>query len=106
MAKEPFIGWADTLNWMALMFVGITLILGFYEKLGALVGVLLLALYYFSHPAFPWLQQLNVEGSYWFINKNLIELAACLVIYQYPTGHVFGLKYLINRKEQPKTETV
>ncbi|MGB5172022.1 DoxX family membrane protein [Eudoraea sp.] len=106
MAKEPFIGWADTLNWMALMFVGITLILGFYEKLGALVGVLLLALYYFSHPAFPWLQQLNVEGSYWFINKNLIELAACLVIYQYPTGHVFGLKYLVNRKEQPKTETV
>ena len=107
IAKEPMIGWADTLNWLALMFVGITFLLGIFEKKGALVGILLLALYYLAHPAFPWLQQVNVEGSYWFINKNLIELAACLVIYQFPTGQYFGLTNLFNKdKEQTKTETL
>lgn len=107
IANEPMIGWADTLNWMALMFVGITLLLGIFEKKGALVGILLLAMYYWAHPPFPWLMQVNVEGSYWFVNKNLIELAACMVIYQYPTGQYFGLKYLFNRKkEQTKTETL
>ncbi|WP_291869758.1 hypothetical protein [Maribacter sp.] len=38
-----------------------------------------------NHPSILWITQLNVEGSYWFINKNLIELAACLVIFQLPT---------------------
>lgn len=107
IAKEPMIGWADTLNWMALMFVGITFLLGMFEKKGALVAIFLLALYYLAHPPFPWLMQVNVEGSYWFVNKNLIELAACMVIYQFPTGQYFGLPYLFNKnKEQTKTETL
>jgi len=106
IAKEPFIAWADTLNWLALMFVGITFLLGIFEKKGALAGILLLALYYLAHPPFPWLQQVNVEGSYWFVNKNLIELVACMVIYQFPTGQYFGISNLFNKnKEQTKTET-
>ena len=87
---------------VALMLVGITLILGIFEKLGAFVGVGLLALYYLAHPSFPWLEQLNVEGSYWFVNKNLIELAACLVLYQFPTGQYFGLNYIIKKKKTIK----
>jgi thiosulfate dehydrogenase [quinone] large subunit len=43
--------------------------------------------------------QIKVEGSYWFVNKNLIELAACLVIYQFPTGKYFGLQYLFDKKK-------
>ena len=91
--------WADSLNWMALMFVGITLTLGLFERAGAVVAALLLALYYLAHPSFPWLPQVNVEGSYWFINKNLIELAACLVLYKMPTGEFFGLAYLFKKRQ-------
>lgn len=98
MANEAIIGWVDTLNMITLIFVGITLILGFYEKLGALAGMVLLGMYYFAHPPFPWLEQLNVEGSYWFVNKNLIELAALWVLYQYPTGFYFGLDYLKSQR--------
>ncbi|MGB5376484.1 DoxX family membrane protein [Muriicola sp.] len=104
LTSESLIGWVDTLNMATLIFVGITLILGFYEKLGAFAGMVLLGLYYFAHPPFPWLEQLNVEGSYWFVNKNLIELAALWVLYQYPTGHYFGLGYLkINKVNTAKT---
>jgi len=94
LTGESIIGWVDTLNWLALIFVGASLLLGIFEKKGALVGILLLAMYYFAHPPFPWLEQMNVEGSYWFVNKNLIELVACWVIYNFPTGEYFGLTYL------------
>jgi thiosulfate dehydrogenase [quinone] large subunit len=103
LTGEAFIGWVDGLNMAALIVVGITLILGIFEKKGAFIGAGLLALYYLAHPSFPWLTQVNVEGSYWFVNKNLIELAACLVIYQMPTGNYFGLERILIRKKAIKT---
>lgn len=100
LAKEPVLGWVDMLNMAALIVVGLTLTLGIFEKLGAFVGIGLLAIYYLAHPSFPWLTQINVEGSYWFVNKNLIELVACLIIYQLPTGHYFGLKRIFNKNKE------
>lgn len=102
MSQDPMIDWADSINWLALMFVGITLLLGVFERQGAMVGAFLLALYYLAHPSFPWLPQGITEGNYWFINKNLIELAACLVIYKMPTSETFGLAYAFKKR---KTET-
>lgn len=100
ISQEPLIDWADSMNWLALMFVGITLLLGVFERFGAIVGVFLLVLYYLAHPSFPWLPQVNAEGNYWFVNKNLIELAACLVIYKLPTSETFGLAYVFNKREK------
>jgi thiosulfate dehydrogenase [quinone] large subunit len=98
MTSESLLPWIDTLNWLALVFVGITLILGVFERAGALVGVGLLMLYYFAHPSWPGMAQVNTEGSYWIVNKNLIEAAACMVLFYYPTGAVFGLPRLFSRK--------
>ncbi|WP_197062593.1 DoxX family membrane protein [Muricauda sp. MAR_2010_75] len=100
---ESVIGWVDALNIIALLVVGATFLLGFWERFGAVVGIGLLALYYLAHPPFPWLAQLNVEGNYWFVNKNLIELIGCILIYYYPTGHFFGLGHL-KTKEHLKIE--
>lgn len=98
LVGDATIGWVDTLNIIALMVVGITFTLGIFERVGAIVGMGLLALYFFAHPPFPGLTQMNVEGSYWLVNKNLIELVACLVIFQLPTGSYFGLDYLRKHK--------
>lgn len=100
MTNDSFIDIADWGNMIALTFVGLSLVLGIFEKWGALVGACLLAMYYLAHPSFPWVAQLNAEGSYWFINKNLIELIACLVIWQIPTSQFFGLQRLLNKKEE------
>lgn len=99
MTNDSMIGMADWGNKIALVFVGLALLLGIFEKWGAIVGALLLALYYLAHPSFPWVDQLNVEGSYWFVNKNLIELVACVVIYQMPTSRYFGLQRIFSKKE-------
>ena len=100
LTSEPVLGVVDVLNMGALIIVGITLTIGIYEKLGAIIGMGLLAVYYLAHPSLPWLMQVNVEGSYWFVNKNLIELAACLVIYQFPTGQYFGLERILKKSKK------
>ncbi|MCL6267919.1 DoxX family membrane protein [Flagellimonas myxillae] len=98
LAQEPMLQWVDVLNMVALLTVGITLLLGIFEKKGALVGVGLLSLYYLAHPSLPGIQQINVEGNYWIVNKNLIELVACILLYNFPTGQVFGLAYFSERR--------
>jgi len=99
LTDESIIIWVDSLNIVALIVVGLTFTLGIFEKKGAIVAIGLLAMYYLAHPPFPGLMQLNIEGNYWFVNKNLIELAACLVIYSLPTGHYFGLNRIFAKQK-------
>ena len=98
MANGSIIGWVDTLNMLALVIVGITLLLGIFERIGSVIGIGLLGMYYLAHPPFPGFTQLNVEGNYWLVNKNLIELVALVLIYHMPTGYRFGLDYFRRRK--------
>jgi thiosulfate dehydrogenase [quinone] large subunit len=56
-------------------------------------------LYYLAHPAFPWLPQSPSEGSYWLVNKNLIEAAALLVLALFPTEKRFGIERMFKTKK-------
>ncbi|WP_350287611.1 DoxX family membrane protein [uncultured Croceitalea sp.] len=98
LLHEGTMPWVDTLNMAALLIVGVTLLLGVFERVGAFIGIGLLALYYLAHPSFPGLPQINVEGNYWFVNKNLIELMVCTLLFYYPTGQYFGINSLKKRK--------
>ena len=89
----------DTLNIVGLIAVGIGLILGLKIRWACVGGILLLALYYLAHPPFPGLEQGPAEGSYWIVNKNLIEMAALLVLYQFPSYTAFGLERFFMRKK-------
>jgi thiosulfate dehydrogenase (quinone) large subunit len=103
MTDDAIINWTDGLNVAALIFVGLTLTIGLFEKVGAVIGIGLLAMYYLAHPPFPWLEQFQTEGNYWFVNKNLIEMAALIVIYQLPTAAYFGLSRILKKnKEETK----
>jgi thiosulfate dehydrogenase (quinone) large subunit len=90
LASDSLIGFIDTANIAALMLVGILLILGFKSAWGCLIGIGLLLLYYLAHPPFPGLPQGLSEGSYWLVNKNLIEAAALYVMFLLPTDQHFG----------------
>lgn len=98
LASESMISTIDTLNIAALLFVGAALILGFKTQLASLIGVGLLLLYYFAHPPFPGYPMGPAEGSYWIINKNLIEAAALLVVFLFPTSVSFGLERFFAKK--------
>lgn len=75
-----------------LLVVGLTLILGIFEKWGAFAGMLLLAFFYLSHPSWPGVPASGpAEGNYWIVDKNLIELVALGVLAYFPTGKWLGL---------------
>lgn len=102
LANDSIIGFIDGINIAILLIVGICLILGVMVKNASLSGVILLLLYYLSHPALPGFNQGPSEGSYWIINKNLIEAAALLVLMYFPTEHYFSIKLLFKKRSIPQ----
>lgn len=99
----------DWINLIGLTFVGLVLIFGLLERIGATVGMSLLFLYWLSNPPFV-SNDFNVinEGHYLVINKNIVELFALLVLLLFPTGNLLGIPVLFkkNRIVEPVTEPV
>lgn len=90
---------ADFINIWGLTLIGLLLILGLFEKAGYIGAALLLTLYYLSHP--PLLNVaylLRPEGSYLWVDKNLIMLAATIVLLYFPTSGIIGLDSIMNKK--------
>jgi uncharacterized membrane protein YphA (DoxX/SURF4 family) len=68
---------------------------GLFTPLACLVGAGFLVLTYLTHPPFPWYPlPPGTEGNPLFINKNVIECLALLVIAVHPTGRWMGLDSL------------
>jgi len=103
LAGDGMVGFVDGINIAILLVVGLFLVLGVMVKRASLLGAVLLLLFYLSHPAFPGMNQGPSEGSYWIINKNLIEMAALLVLYYFPTEKYFGLAIFFGKKYKPQT---
>ncbi len=103
LASDSLISVIDNLNIIGLIAVGMSLLIGIKVKWGCIGGILLLMLYYMAHPPFPGLPQGPSEGSYWVVNKNLIEMVALFVIYQFPLTTVFGLENLFSRNKVTTT---
>ncbi len=90
----------DSLNAWGLALIGLSLIAGLFTRYTSLAGVALLLLYYLSHPAFPGIEYMfPSDGSYFIINKTLVELFAMLVLFAFPTSHIFGLQRLLKNKK-------
>jgi len=86
----------DWLNMWGLTLVGFGLLLGLFTQLSLAMGMVLLILYYLSHPALPSVTyMMPQEGSYLVVNKTLIEIVALAVLYVFPSGKVAGLDRLI-----------
>jgi len=91
----------DNLNEWGLVIIGLGLFIGLFEKPLKLAGILLLLLYYLAYPPFPGLTiNTSMEGSYWIVNKNLVEMAAILVLFFFPSGHITGIDSFIFKKKK------
>ncbi len=85
----------DGLNRWGLVLIGAALLIGFATRLAAFLGAVMLLFYYLANPPFLGLDNtIPTEGSYLFVNKVLIELAAMLVIIAFRTSHLIGLDRL------------
>jgi thiosulfate dehydrogenase (quinone) large subunit len=95
----------DFLNIWGLTAIGLGLILGCLTQVATVAGILLLAFYYFSHPALMNANYvLPTEGNYLWVNKTLIELIALAVLFVFPTGKVIGFDRIIFGKHRDTSE--
>lgn len=91
----------DFLNEWALIAIGVGLIAGFLTRTASMSGIVLLFLYYIFHPPFiGYAYTTPAEGSYLFVNKNLIEMCALFVLTLFPTGTAIGLDRFIFKKNK------
>jgi len=94
--NQTLLSVSDYANAWGLALIGLSLVVGIFTRYSSIAGIVLLLLYYLSHPAFPGIEYLfPSDGSYFIINKTLVELFALLVVYSFPTSHIFGLNRLI-----------
>jgi thiosulfate dehydrogenase [quinone] large subunit len=90
--NEVALSVSDFTNAWGLTLIGLSLLIGLFTRFSSLAGMLLLLLYYLSHPAFPGIAYIfPSDGSYFIINKTLVEFFALLVLFTFPTSRQFGL---------------
>ncbi|MDR1344833.1 MAG: DoxX family protein [Tannerellaceae bacterium] len=104
------LGVVNFLNEWGLILIGLSLIFGCLTRLGCVGGMLLMLLYYMSHPPFIGSEELFMlprEGSYLWIDRNMIEIAALAVLYVFPTSKAFGVDgYIFNFLKNKPSKTI
>jgi len=95
----------DFLTICGLLFVGISLFLGLFTKPFKIIAIILLLSFYFSCPPFIGIESSIVtEGSYWLVNKNLIEAFALFVLLLFPSSNVTGIDRFLLKSKGPENE--
>ena len=91
----------NLLNAWGLVIIGLCLFIGLFSKLAKILGIVLLAFYYLSFPPFPELGTSGfVDGNYWVVNRNLIEIAAIAVLLVFPTSGITGIDRFIFKRNK------
>ncbi|HZH73037.1 MAG TPA: DoxX family protein [Mariniphaga sp.] len=93
MASDPqILEFVNILNMWGLALIGISLFLGLFARTAVFSGILLLSFYYIAYPPFQQFQfGMPQEGSYLFVNKTLIEIAALFLLALFPSTLKIGL---------------
>lgn len=88
----------DRVTMWFLVALGVCLMAGLFTRVACVLAAGFLVMTYLAHPPFPWyLLPPNTEGNPVFINKNVIEALALLVLACYPTGRWLGLDAIVLR---------
>jgi len=94
MGESSWLPQLDLLVATALLLVGLSLVLGIFTDAGCVGALILLATFYVSAIPTSGIPDAHAEGAYLFVNKNLIEAGAVLVLLAFRTGRLAGLDRL------------
>jgi uncharacterized membrane protein YphA (DoxX/SURF4 family) len=87
--------WIDAAVRWGLTATGLLLILGLATRVASVAAALQLAAFYLASPPWPHLPAAAVGGHYLYVDRNLIELIAVLLIATAGTGRWLGLDALL-----------
>lgn len=102
MASNPgLLNVADLLNIWGATLIGFAMIIGFLSRYAKIAAMIMLLFYYLAQPPLMTAEYIFPgEGSYLWVNKNLIEFLAIAVLFVFPTGHIVGIDRLINKSRK------
>lgn len=103
MAESPSVlTLVNYLNIYGLTLIGLSLLLGIFSRAGSIGAIVMLALFYLSHPPLMDVNYvLRPEGSYLWVDKNLIILASVVVSgLVFPTSGRVGIDRFIQRTKK------
>lgn len=95
MIDKGWIGWMDAGVKIGLLLVGLSLILGFFTRLGCWGALFFLTLFYLLAVPLSGSPQPGNEGTYLIVNKTLIEALAVFVLLVFRTEAIAGLDLLL-----------
>ena len=96
--SSPAVAVIDFINIWGMILVGLGLMLGLFTRWASLGGALMLFFYFVAYPPIPgYMFGVPVEGSYLWVNRNLIELFALSVFIFISPAFQFSLDRLIGR---------
>jgi uncharacterized membrane protein YphA (DoxX/SURF4 family) len=89
--------WIDWATRWGLTMIGACLLLGLLTRTNCLLAAGFLFMTYWCVPPFPWLPTPPInEGFYAYVNKNVVEMLALLVLATTHSGRWFGLDALLH----------
>lgn len=98
--NQTLLQMADMANAWGLTLIGLSLLLGLLTRVSAVAGIILLLFYYLSHPAFPGIESIfPSDGSYFIVNKTLVEMVALWVVFAFPTSQLIGLSRFFKKTD-------
>ncbi len=90
----------DSINYKTiwgLTILGFLLIVGLFTRTAALGAAVMLTMFYLVVPPWPGVPEAPGPEHSFIVNKNFIEVMACLALCCLPSGRWFGLDALIHR---------
>lgn len=94
--NDAVLSLVNFLNIWGLILIGLGLFLGLFTWVAQFAGIGLLSVYYLANPPFVSNTGAGFEGSYLFVSKDFIELAALIVLSFFRTGKFLGLDGLMD----------
>jgi uncharacterized membrane protein YphA (DoxX/SURF4 family) len=96
-------GVVDFLNIWGMILVGLGLMAGLFTRWAAAGGTVMLLFYFVAYPPIPgYMFGVPAEGSYLWVNRNLIELIVLTLFIFMGTEYHFGLDRLFGRWKEEK----
>ena len=93
----------DFLNIWGMILVGLGLMFGLFSRWVSAGGALMLLFYFLAYPPFPgYMFGIPAEGSYLWVNRNLIEFLVLVAFAFFPPSYLFGLDRLFVRWKEEK----
>jgi thiosulfate dehydrogenase [quinone] large subunit len=87
----------NLLTMWGLVAIGLGLIVGCLTRTAALSGILMILFIYLCNPPFVgYYYSIPAEGSYLFVNKNVGELAALMVVLVTGSGRYAGIDRILH----------